>query len=173
MKKEIALQAVDDAIKNLNVLEQGGDNKGKWIRVYLQTVDLPEGYAWCAAWLKFRYIQAANKLKENLSEAFLKLNGYTPSWKEYAVKNNIWITLEEAIKNPNIVKPGYGIFYYSESKERIYHCGIVIRSNKYGVITIEGNTSPGPGIEADGDGVFLKRRLFSKIPKNSGFIRMY
>lgn len=173
MKKEIALQAVEDALKNTGVTEEGGDNRGKWIKIYLQEVGLPEGYAWCAAWLKFRYVTAARKLKEQLSDEFLDLNGWTPDWQKYALKHKIWIPIEEVRKNPSLVKPGYAIFYYSKSKERVYHCGLVVRTNKFGVATVEGNTSPGTEIEANGDGVYLKRRNYNRIPNGSGFIRMY
>jgi hypothetical protein len=173
MKKEIALQAVTDALKNINVSEDNGDNKGKWIKVYLEAVNLPEGYSWCAGWLKYRYISAANKLNEKLSDAFLKLDGWTPNWKKYAQENKIWIPSENAKINPDLIKPGYAIFFYSKDKGRIYHCGIVIKSNKDGVMTIEGNTSPGPGIEANGDGVYLKRRRWTMMITGSGFMKTY
>ena len=173
MKKEIALQAVNDAYANLNVSEQGADNSGKWIKVYLETVDLPEGYSWCAAWLKYRYLTASKKLNEKLSDNFLKLSGWCPDWQNYAQKNNIWITAGNAKINPEIIKPGYAVFYYSETKKRVYHTGIVVKVNKYGIVTIEGNTAPGSNIEANGDGVYLKRRLWKNINNNSGFMKTY
>lgn len=173
MKKEIAIQAVKDALSNLNIQEEGGDNKGKWIKIYLDSVGLEEGNAWCAAWLKYRYVAASKTFGEKLSAGFLRLTGYTPDWHKYAVKNKIWIPAELGRINPKNILPGYAIFYYSREKGRIYHCGMVIRTSKDGIITIEGNTSPGHEIEANGDGVFMKRRLWSKLEPGSGFMKIY
>lgn len=172
MKKEVAVLAADDALANVGVREEG-ENKGRYIRVYLHSVGLSEGYSWCAAFVKYRFIQAANELNEDLSDEFMNLDGWTPNWEKYAKKNKIWISLEEARKNPSAIKKGHLVLFYSEGKRRIFHIGIVIRSSKDGVITVEGNTSPSTGVDADGDGVFLKRRRWSHIGAKGGFIKLY
>jgi hypothetical protein len=173
MKKEIAILAADDALANVGTTESDKDNHGRAVAVYLKTVDLNEGYAWCAAFLKYRFMQAANDLDETLSDGFLKLSGYTPDWKNYAEKHDIWITLNESRLNPQLVKKGYVALYYSENKKRIYHTGIVISSNKDGFIAVEGNTSPGPGVEADGDGVYKKKRTWKMLGTEGGFMKTY
>lgn len=173
MKKEVAILAADDALANVGVTEKGGDNKGAAIKIYLQTVGLSEGFAWCAAFLKYRFMQAANELDEELSEEFLDLSGYTPDWKNYAQKHDIWLSLEEARLNPQLIKKGYVALFYSASKKRIYHTGIVISSSKDGFITVEGNTGPGPGVEANGDGVFRKRRTWKMLGTEGGFMKTY
>ena len=173
MQKEIALLAADEAVANVGVTENDKDNHGPAIKKYLKTVGLEEGFAWCAAFLKYRFIVAAEKLDITLSKDFLKLDGYTPNWKKYAQKHEIWTSLEDAKANPNIVKKGHVILFYSSEKGRIYHCGIVISSNESGVVTIEANTSGGPGVTANGDGVYLKRRSWTSIGLLGGFLRTY
>lgn len=173
MKKEIAIKAADEALLNVGVEEIGKDNHGPAIKKYLETIGLEEGYAWCAAFIKFRYIDAAKDLDEELSSDFLKLSGYTPDWKNYAQTNNIWIPMATAKKNPSLIKKGYACFFYSETRGRIYHCGIVISSNKDGFVSVEGNTSPGKGVEANGDGVYRKNRSWNSLGSQGGFMMTY
>lgn len=40
--------------------EVGGNNKGPWVRKYLQPTGLPEGNSWCAAFISWCFLQAAN-----------------------------------------------------------------------------------------------------------------
>ena len=173
MDKQIALLAADDAVANVGVTETDKDNHGPAIKKYLKTVGLEEGFAWCAAFLKYRFMNAAEKLDLTLSKDFLKLDGYTPNWEKYAKKNKIWTSLEEAKANPLNIKKGHVVLFYSSEKERIYHCGIVISCNQSGVVCVEGNTSGGPGVDANGGGVFLKRRSWTAIGKLGGFLRTY
>jgi hypothetical protein len=173
MQKEIALLAADDAVLNIGVTESSIDNFGPAIKKYLASVNLEEGFAWCCGFVKYRFIVAAEKLDLTLSKEFLKLDGWSPSWKKYAEKHNVWTSLEDAKANPSIVKKGHVILFYSAEKKRIYHAGIVISSNESGVVTVEGNTGPGPGVTANGDGVYLKRRSWTSIGKLGGFLRTY
>lgn len=173
MQKEIALLAADDAVANVGVTETDKDNHGPAIKKYLQTVGLEEGFAWCAAFLKYRFMSAATQLGLTLSKDFLKLTGYTPDWEKYAKKSKIWTSIEEAKANPLLIKKGHVVLFYSSEKERVYHCGIVISSNKSGIVCVEGNTSGGPGIDANGGGVFLKRRSWTNIGIKGGFMRTY
>lgn len=174
MKAEIALKAADLAVQSIGIVEdQGKDNQGVMISKYLKCVDIDFPAPWCAAFLKYMYIKAAGFLDEELSEEFLKLDGYTPNWKNYAKKHNIWISIEDAKKDPSIVKKGFPVCFYSAEKQRIYHIGIVISSNQSGVLTIEGNTSGGPGVDANGGGVFQKRRSWTSLGIEGGFIKVY
>lgn len=62
------------------------------------------------------------------------------------------------------LKPGDIVFYWSRSTGRIGHVGIVYKVvSKTRVVTIEGNTSGGRGVDPDGGGVFLKYRTASQI----------
>lgn len=173
MQKEIALLAADEAVQNVGVTETDKDNHGPAIKKYLKTVGLEEGFAWCAAFLKYRFMNAAEDLGLSLSKDFLKLDGYTPNWEKYAKKNKIWTSIEEAKANPLLVKKGHVVLFYSSEKKRIYHCGIVISCDASGVLCVEGNTSGGPGVDANGGGVFLKKRSWTALGINGGFLKTY
>jgi hypothetical protein len=174
MLAEIAIKAADLAVQSIGIKEtEGKDNHGEMIKKYLACIGLEEGHPWCAGFLKYMYIKSAGFLDKELSEGFLDLDGYTPNWKLYAQKNKIWISLEEAKKNPKLIKKGYAVCFYSAEKERIYHIGIVISSSETGVLTVEGNTSGGPGVDANGGGVFQKRRSWTSLGAQGGFIKVY
>ena len=173
MQKEIATLAADEAVKNVGVTETDKDNHGPAIKKYLATVGLEEGFAWCAAFLKYRYMNAAEQLDLTLTKSFLKLDGYTPNWEKYAKNNKIWTSVEQAKANPLLVQKGHVALFYSSEKKRIYHCGIVISSNESGVLLVEGNTSGGPGVDANGGGVFLKKRSWTALGIKGGFMRTY
>ena len=172
MEKQIAIRAADEAVANVGLTEKQ-DNRGPAIKIYLATVGLSEGFAWCAAFLKYRFLNAAKDLNVELSEGFKKLSGYTPDWAKYAKDNNIWISVDEAKQNPDLIKKGYIALFYSSTKGRIYHCGIVISCKKSGPLLVEGNTSNSIGVDADGDGIFLKSRSWTHLGKFGGFIKMY
>jgi hypothetical protein len=174
MKAEIAIKAADLAVQSIGIKEQGGDNRGPMIKKYLACVNLEEGFAWCCGFLKYMYIKSAGFLDETLSEDFMNLDGWSPNWKQYAQKHNVWIPVDLAKKDPTIIKKGYAVLFYSAEKERIYHVGIVISSSKTGVLTLEGNTSSNtPGVDANGGMVAQKRRSWTHIGKEGGFIKMY
>lgn len=172
MQKEVALKAVDDALL-LNGYQEKSDNWDKNIQEYLKCVfiDFPSPY--CAAFVKFRFIQAAKHFNFSLSEEFMKLNGWCPSWGVYAKKHNIWISMGEARLNPSLIKKGYVVLFYGQAKERLYHAGLVISSTKDGVWTIEANTSDTTGVNADGEGIYRKFRRWNSLGKFGGFMKTY
>lgn len=178
--KSIAIKAADDALANVGVSEEGGDNRGKYIKIYLESVGLEEGYSWCAAFIKYRLLQAAKLLKKQLPEEIKELNGWTPSWKAMAQKNKIWISAREASENPSSIKKGYIYCFYSANRDRIYHVGIYLgpykgsEDDNFDFEGIEGNTNADEGIVvANGDGVFKKKRRFSQLGLGGGFIKLY
>ena len=175
MLAEIAIKAADLAVQSIGIKETAGkDNYGEMIKKYLACVNLEEGNAWCGGFLKYMYIKSAKFLEEELSDEFLQLSGYTPDWKIYAQKHNIWIPIEEAKKDPSLIKKGYAVCFYSSTKQRIYHIGIVISSNKSGIVSVEGNTSSNtPGVDANGGMVAQKRRSWTSIGSLGGFIKTY
>jgi hypothetical protein len=174
MKSEIAIKAADLAVQSIGIVEEEGkDNYGEMIKKYLASVGLKEGHPWCAGFSKYMYIKSAGFLDEELSEGFLDLDGWSPNWKQYAQKHNVWIPVDLAKKDPTLVKKGYPVCFYSAEKERIYHVGIVIASSGTGVLTVEGNTSGGPGVDANGGGVFQKKRSWTALGSQGGFIKVY
>ena len=173
MDRQIAIRAADEALQNVGVTETEKDNHGPAIKIYLSTVGLSEGQPWCAGFVKYRFLNAAEDLDLELSDEFKKLDGWTPSWAAYAKKHDIWISLDEAKQNPDLIKKGYVAMFYSSTKGRIYHCGIVISCKKSGPLLVEGNTSGGPGVDANGGGVYLKTRSWTNLGKFGGFIKTY
>ena len=174
MEEQIAIIAAEDALLNVGTTEKGGDNQGDHIAKYLKTVGLDEGYAWCAAFCKYRFIQAATKLKKKMPKSFMDLSGWTPDWAKWAKDNKRWITVQEARENPEILKKGYLGLFYSKTRGRIYHIGIVINTIEGGVLMVEGNTGPETDVvTADGDGVYRKHRKWINFGLHGGFIRTY
>ena len=60
--------ALQFAIEELNAGagEVGGNNKGPWVKKYLQPVGLSEGHSWCAAFISWGFLQAAGGDKKNM-----------------------------------------------------------------------------------------------------------
>jgi len=174
MEELIAIKAAEEALLNVGTTEKGGDNQGDHIAKYLKTVNLDEGFAWCAAFVKYRFIEAAKKLKKKMPKSFMDLSGWTPEWAAWAKKEKRWITVQEARDNPELLKKGYLGLFYSNRRGRIYHIGVVIQSNENGVQMVEGNTGPETDIvSANGDGVYIKNRKWINFGTFGGFIKMY
>ncbi|MEH3113527.1 peptidoglycan-binding protein [Pedobacter terrae] len=122
------------AKKELGVRERTGNNDGPGIAAYLGYVHVPEGNAWCAAFVSWVFGQAGYPAPRTAwSPALFPLNKRTKEIR------------------PAVV---FGI-YFSHLK-RIAHCGLVERQEGDWMITIEGNTNPAGSRE--GDGVYRKRR---------------
>lgn len=174
MEEQIATLAADEALLNVGTTEEGEDNHGDHIAKYLKTVGLDEGYAWCAAFVKYRFIQAATKLKKKMPKSFMDLSGWTPDWAAWAKKEKRWISVQEARDNPELLKKGYLGLFYSKTRGRIYHIGVVIHTIDGGVLMVEGNTGPETDIvSANGDGVYRKHRKWMNFGIFGGFIKTY
>jgi hypothetical protein len=50
---------------------------------------------------------------------------------------------------------------------------MVISTNEDHVITIGGNTSPGNGVQANGDGVYKRTRTWKSFGEFGGFFKTY
>ena len=64
----IGRAALQIAINELNAGagEEGGNNRGPWVRKYLEPAGLPEGNSWCAAFISWCFLQAAGGDKRNM-----------------------------------------------------------------------------------------------------------
>jgi hypothetical protein len=65
---ELGRTALQFAINELNAGagEEGGNNKGPWVRKYLQPAGLAEGNSWCAAFISWCFLQAAGGDKKKM-----------------------------------------------------------------------------------------------------------
>ena len=135
--------------------EEGGNNRGSRVAEYLRSTGLSEGYAWCAAFVKWVYTQHSIDTRG--------ANAWSPSW--FPDGRLIYRRDRRANGQP---QPGdvFGLYY--ANLKRIGHVGIVHQWGDDWVITVEGNTNEGGSRE--GDGVFKKKRLKRQIYAVSDYI---
>lgn len=167
----VALRAAKDALANVGVTEEGGENRGKWVEVYLRSVGLQPGDPWCAAFIHYRVRSAAKALGVTLSPA-PPVSGYCPDWKAWAVKRGFWLPVDTDEK---ILSGDLALFWFP-AKNRVAHIGIVVERMEggTGVWTVEGNTGPehGQEVNREGDGVYQKERHWVEFGYHGGFIRL-
>lgn len=154
----------------IGVREATGKNDGHRVGEYLRYVGLPEGYAYCAAFVCWALGEAGMENPKN---------GWSPAL--FPARRIVWSTdLVTASGNPAQRSDSgpqrgdvFGI-YYSHLK-RIAHCGFVDSWDGTWCITVEANTGPDNAVSARGDpanpiragpaaeGVYRKRRLVKTI----------
>lgn len=129
----------------IGVREATGKNDGKAVEMYLKTVGLGKGYAWCAAYVKWCLNQAG--ISNTLNG--MALTAHNKSKIVYY--KNKWYTTP---------KPGNVFTLYYASLKRIGHTGFFHRQINSSVYeTVEGNTNEAGSRE--GDGVYKKKRSFN------------
>lgn len=142
MNRETALIA--EALKWYGTTEVGGDNRGLQIEAFQKAVDrTASGEPWCMAFLQY----------------CLKASGGSDLFQsEHCL--TVWQKSPIQLRR---VKPTQGcIVIWRLSGTSSGHAGIVVLASSEIIVTIEGNTGPGPGIVRDGDGVYMKVRPLSK-----------
>lgn len=166
----IGRAAANGALANVGVTEEG-ENRGQWVETYQRAVGIPPGSPWCAAFVRFRFEKAAEKLDLDLPAAFPD-SGWVPSYEAWARRSGLWIHPRDA---DNVQKGDLACFWFA-AKDRCAHIGIVVTPpDEDGVFeTVEGNTGPDRGTQVarDGDGVYLKRRTIGHLGARGGFIRI-
>lgn len=179
--RPIALKALELARTNIGVVEVG-ENAGKAVQTYQQSCipPLPVGSPWCAAVVRYRLKQAATALGKTYDATFPR-TGYTPDYSLWAKNNNKWVSVstvdamdEHGLKL--VLKCGDLALFYFASLGRIGHIGVIEEVHDWGVITIEGNTSPEPEssehVEREGDGYYRKVRNWNEFGKFGGFVQV-
>lgn len=123
----------------------GTGNYTKYARDLVKEIGSPyaQGVAWCDMFVDWCFIQAYGK--EKAKEMLGGWSAYTPTSANYYKNKGRWC---------NSPQPGDQIFY--KNSNRICHTGIVYSVDNAKVYTIEGNTSGGNGVIANGGGVFKK-----------------
>jgi len=135
----------------IGVKEEGGNNKGKRIKEYLNSVKLDEGYAWCAAFICWGLT----------NNDFLNPKS---AWSPTVSNFNIIYR-----KGDKHFPSGEGLIFslYYKNLGRIGHVGYIEDVKDDYVLTIEGNTN-GNG-EREGDGVHRKRRPINTVYRVSKY----
>ena len=172
MPGPIAVRAVADAMLpyNLSVREQGGNNHGPAVKIYLKSVGLAQGDPWCEAYVFYRESAAAKALLLTIP-SWMPRTGSTVLMATAFKKKGLFISVSDAQKDYSLVKRGDHAWFFFASKDRIAHTGIVIEVYNWGVVTVEGNTGPESGVNRDGDGVFVKHRAWAEFGRLGGFGR--
>jgi peptidoglycan hydrolase-like protein with peptidoglycan-binding domain len=146
VERTLAFRAIEIAKSYLYVREKTGKNDGIEVEMFLKSVGLPKGYAWCVAFGYYCFEQAArqlgiaNPLKK--TAGVLALYNATPASQRF--------------KSPQV--GDVGIMDFGGGKGHFFLVTGVV-GNK--VFTIEGNTSGEPTSAAqdrDGQGVYERCR---------------
>ncbi|WP_241507313.1 CHAP domain-containing protein [Aquimarina sediminis] len=122
--------------------------------MYLASVDLKPGHAYCAAFVSWCYQNAGVVAPES---------GWVPS---YALKRKrIYHRGKYQLKTPQ--KSDVFMIWY-HSLNRPAHIGFVDQWGSTWIVTVEGNTNDNGS--RDGNGVYRKRRLTKQIWAVSDFV---
>lgn len=142
-------QLAEVYLSQVGVREAGKNNHGPEVKLYLASVGLGEGYAWCAAFTKWGFDQ--------VGIATTGANAWSPSWFP---SNRIIYKRDSKSLNANGKKGDVFGLYYANLK-RIGHVGFIHEWTENYIVTVEGNTNDGGSRE--GDGVYKKKRLKRQI----------
>jgi hypothetical protein len=139
---------IESASSHIGVCEEGGNNRGRDVEIYLKSVGLGPGYAWCSAFVVtiLDYCSVPHNI-----------NAWAPS---AVSKNVVWQRGDGSPPEPGDV---FGIYY--ESKGRVGHVGFIEKWDDKYAHTIEGNTNDAGS--RDGDCVHRKKRSIRTIYKVS------
>lgn len=116
--------------------------------------------AWCAAYVSWALYQSQNTNQKSISDMCRNhLGNKTYIWREISCP--YWV--QQLQKTGYYSKPGSYtpksgdlIFFKNSGNSNAGHIGIVVWCDGSKVYTIEGNTSSGTGVEANGGGVYYK-----------------
>lgn len=113
--------------------EVGGNNKGPWVRKYMEPAGLPDGYPWCAAFLSWCFLQAVGGNRRDMP--FNYSAGARNIFNQ--LKGKGWGFTGESGKQP---KPGDIVCWWRTSlASGNGHIGIVHHCKDGFLYTIEGN----------------------------------
>lgn len=104
-----------------------------------------QGEPWCNAFVNWVFVQAYGKANALRLLCCKDFDYYTPTTAGFFKEAGRWG------KAPQV-----GAVIYFRGSERIHHVGIVVSFTKDSVTTIEGNTSSGKKVVANGGGVWSK-----------------
>lgn len=150
MDKESKL--IEVASSYVGTKEEGGDNKGPQVEEFQQTLGNPAvGQSWCADFIHY----CAKKVDAELGGDEYVL------YKSQLVLD-IWNKTDAKFR---LAKPEPGCAMLWEhlkdgKRTGLGHAGIVTSVSRDGssVMTVEGNTSDGSGINRNGDGCYARQR---------------
>ena len=104
---------------------------------------------WCQAFVDWCFIKAFGL--DDAKKLIYTFTNYTPTGSNAFKKRDRYIE-----RGKGTPKPGDVVYFFSKSKGRIGHVGIVYKVTSSKVYTIEGNTSTGETLIENGGGVWKK-----------------
>lgn len=132
-------------LSQVGVRELTGHNDGREVEMYLKTTGLGRGYAWCAAFVKWNYLQCGIECKSITAWAATTIN-----WNRLVFKQGV------AHTEPRV---GDNVTFWDYTHQRVGHTGLYYRRlNDTFYESVEGNTN-GVG-SSEGDGVYRKKRSY-------------
>lgn len=133
--------------------EVGGDNRGPWVRLYMDGRD-GRDFLWCAGFVRFCLRQAAEAMG-----ATMPINGSTSCDNLAAQGREAGLFVSERDATPDRITPG-AIFLNRKSARDWTHTGLVIEAHDGFFTTIEGNTNDDGS--RNGYEVCSRRRSYQK-----------
>ncbi|MFS8615385.1 MAG: CHAP domain-containing protein [Solitalea sp.] len=125
--------ALQEAINEMNAgaTEVGGNNRGPWVKKYLQPAGLGEGNPWCAAFVSWCFLQTVGEDKSDMP--FRYSAGARNIFQQF--KDKGWALDENATPEPGDI-----VCWWRISKPSGFgHIGIVHHCKDGFLYTIEGN----------------------------------
>ncbi|OGW36647.1 MAG: protein with peptidoglycan-binding domain protein [Nitrospirae bacterium GWC2_56_14] len=116
-------------------LEIGGQNKGPWVRLYMDGHEGAE-WPWCAGFASYMLRQAAKTLNVSLP---IESSFSCDELAAQAEQRKIFLP-EAKADNKKIITPG-SLFLVRASAKDWVHTGIVLKAGEQVLLTIEGNTN--------------------------------
>lgn len=152
---------IEAAASCIGITEVGGDNKGPWVELFQATVSRPQGQSWCLDFLQacIAYVELSFGIQSPLPATELCLDLWNQS-KNYH----------------SVIPPRPGDLILWQFGDTLHgHVGLILGEDSLRYKTVEGNTSDSIGIDANGDGVYLKYRAKggSKTFHQLGFLRAF
>lgn len=165
-RPEIIDFLIEEASRYIGVIEEGGDNRGPDVEMFQRAVDgRAQGEAWCMSALQFWLMETERQFDITSgvfpSEHCLTVWNRTPVSRRFKHPQKGDIIIYQYFKNDRPTSSG--------------HTGLVKEVLGSSIITVEGNTGPGTGVEREGDGVYEKKRSIfgSSSMKIVGYIRPF
>ena len=134
-------------LSQVGVREHGPANHGAQVKAYLESVGLPQGYPWCAAFVSWCFQQVDIPVPKS---------AWVPS---YALRDKMVYKQGKVLQR--LPKYGDVMLIWYNSLNRPAHIGFVDHWGERWIISVEGNTNLDGSRE--GDGVYRKRRLKKQV----------
>jgi hypothetical protein len=135
------------AARAVGVREKGRPNHGPEVKMYLASVGLDQGYAWCMAFAQFTFSEACRISRA--SKSLIRGASVRTVYRQMKAKGSL--------RSPSFAAKRGQMMCFMKPGTQYGHVAIVLENLGNGKVrTIEGNTGPDGG--RDGDGVYIKIR---------------